>query len=179
VIRTRRSRCDAGDAGPDPERSEFIGQPGGVGIFGRNGHVAVALTSAVPMQFHGGRFTTIPSATAETASLGDATITNTARGGIGGGGFQHQQGLTLGTTIPIVPLDVAGPGFRLDTSVIVPIRCSGGWCALLKLCPSDFQPLAGPFQRGRDKTLVTGLVSFSPYDFIAAQATFSCRRDIR
>ncbi|WP_372993928.1 hypothetical protein, partial [Sulfitobacter sp.] len=54
----------------------FIGQPGGVGISVGSGNVAVALLSAVPDAVLTATVTTIPSATAITGSLGNATITN-------------------------------------------------------------------------------------------------------
>jgi len=147
----------------------FIGQPGGVGISVGNGHVAVALLSAVPDAVPTATVTTIPSATAITASLGDATITNLPEGI-----DFNINSLTL-DYYTHVPLDVADPGFSW-TSVIVPDQVSGDG-VLFNYGPSD-APLAARFNETADKTLVTGLVSFSAFDFIAAQVTFSFAQDI-
>jgi hypothetical protein len=147
----------------------FIGQPGGVGISVGSGNLAVALLSAVPDAVPTATVTTIPSATAITASLGNATITN-----LPDGIDFNINSLTL-DYYSHVPLDVADPGFSWKT-VVVPDQTSGDG-VLFNYGPSD-APLVARFNATADTTLVTGSVSFSAFDFIAADATFSFAQDI-
>lgn len=107
----------------------FIGQPGGVGISIGNGNVAVALLSAVPDAVPTATVTTIPSATAITASLGDATIT----------GLPSEIDFVI-TSVTLdyyshVPLTASDPGFDW-TTVVVPDEAITGEGVFFRLRPA-------------------------------------------
>jgi hypothetical protein len=141
----------------------FIGQPGGVGISVGSGNVAVALLSAVPDAVPTATVTTIPSATAITANLGDATIT----------GLPSEVDFVI-TSVTLdyythVPLTASDPGFDW-TTVVIPDEATSGEGVFFEYGPLG-APLTAQFNATADRTLVTGAVSFSAFEFIAADAT--------
>ncbi|KKN12844.1 hypothetical protein LCGC14_1012390, partial [marine sediment metagenome] len=148
----------------------FVGQPGGVGISVGSGNVAVALLSAVPDAGVPLAPTVIPSATAITAQLGNATIT-----GLPEAIDFNISELTLEYYTHEL-LSASDPNFDW-TTVVVPDETVSGAGVTFNYGPAG-APLTAQFDADADRKLVSGAVTFSAFDFVAASATFSLAQDI-